>query len=67
MPKVDVPTIQQLKATNKKYNLNCSEDELAEYQDHLKEAVESFNYVHEVILEPDVYEGLKPKVNRSSV
>ena len=64
MPKVNVPTIEQLKSTNQKFNLNCTEDELREYQELFKGTVQSFNFVDDAVLEPDVYERLKVEVNR---
>ena len=62
MPKVEVPTIEQLKLTNEKFNLNCTENELKEYQEHFKGTVQSFNLIDDVVLEPDVYKGLKVEV-----
>ena len=62
MPKVTVPTIEELQATNNKYKLSCTEDELLEYQEFLKETVDVFNFVDETTLEADSYKYLETQV-----
>lgn len=46
----------ELQATNHKYNLRCSEDELTQYQDLFHGTVNNFNMVDNYAIEPDVYE-----------
>ena len=56
MPKIKVPSVIELQATNHKYNLRCSEDELTQYQDLFHGTVNNFNMVDNYAIEPDVYE-----------
>ena len=47
---VKLPSIEDLQKTNAKYNLCCTDEELKEYQDVLKDTVADYNFVNDLEL-----------------